>query len=141
VLQISQRISSHREDVSFNIQPKSKNKINDQWGSKCEKRDINKPGSDSGRCYSHLVANSRANSKELPLYEIFQFIHTAKLENSPNFHQFRLREATNFSINSQLLNYLTLPFLPDSEPGRHIANDSHPLKFKIALYGFRPGHD
>ena len=81
------RISSYRKDIAFNIHPKCKDEVNDQWRTQSKKRDIYEPGADARRSYAHSVTNSRTHSKEFPLYEILQSIHTAKLEISRNFQK------------------------------------------------------
>jgi len=50
-------------DVLFDIHPEGENHINDDGRACGNERKVNKPHADTGRCYPHFIAQSRANSK------------------------------------------------------------------------------
>jgi len=78
-LEVSQGISSYRKNVPLNVHPECEDEINNQGRAKGKKGNINKPGADARWCNTQLITDGRTYPKEFPLYEVFQFIHTAKL--------------------------------------------------------------
>jgi hypothetical protein len=75
LLSTIQWIPLRQPDISFNIQPEGENKINDQWRSHGEKRNINKPGADSGCCNAETFADRSTNAEGLPFYEFLKPVH------------------------------------------------------------------
>ena len=78
-LQIFQRITPGREDISFDVHPEREDEINDQGRTHGEKGDIDEPGSDTGSGYSHSLTDRRTHSENLPLDEVLESVHRAKL--------------------------------------------------------------
>ena len=78
-LEVSQRISSHGQNIPLDVHPERQNEIDDQGRAKGKKGDINKPGADARWCNSNFITDGRTYPKEFPLDEVFQFIHYAKL--------------------------------------------------------------
>jgi hypothetical protein len=74
------RISFSRHDISFDIHPESKDKINNQGRAHGEERDINKPGSDPGRSDSQTVTDGRTYSEHLPFNEFLHPVHDCNLK-------------------------------------------------------------
>ncbi|HEY6902541.1 MAG TPA: hypothetical protein VI233_17910 [Puia sp.] len=80
VLQIFEGVSAGRQDVPLDIHPKGKDKVNYQRGTHCKKRNVDKPGPDTGSGDTHPFTNCRTHSKHLPLDEVLESIHGTNLK-------------------------------------------------------------
>ena len=59
----------------FYIEPKSQNKIYDNWATKREKGNVNEVQANGARAYPKLVTQIRANTKGIVFYVFLYFIH------------------------------------------------------------------
>jgi hypothetical protein len=76
----SKGITFRSHDITFDIHPKSKDKINDQRRTHCEERNINKPGADTGSGNSKTIADSSTYAEQLPFNEYLHPVHNANLK-------------------------------------------------------------
>jgi hypothetical protein len=83
-LQIFQRITPGRQNISFDVHPKGEDKIDDQGGTHGEKGDIDEPGPDAGSGYTHSITDRSAHSENLPLDEVLESVHTSNLKKIAN---------------------------------------------------------
>ena len=79
-LKVFDRIPARRQNIAFDIHPESQDKIDDQWRAHSEKRDVNKPGPDTGSGYAHSLSDRRTHSENLPLDEVLESVHVANLK-------------------------------------------------------------
>ena len=77
---IFNRVSTRRENITFDIHPKGEDEINDERRAHRNKRNVNKPGPDPRRGDTHFVADSRTYPKDLPFNEVLQSVHNANLK-------------------------------------------------------------
>jgi hypothetical protein len=71
-----QRVSFRQPNISFDVQPESENKINDQRGAHRKKGNINKPGAYPGGSNSQAISDRGANPEGLPFNEFLKPAHS-----------------------------------------------------------------
>ena len=86
ILQIFQRVSPGRQDISLYIHPKRKDEVNNKRRAHGKEGNIDEPGADSGSGYTHSLTDCRTHPKYLPLDEVLESVHTANLEIFPKTH-------------------------------------------------------
>jgi hypothetical protein len=63
-------------DVSFQIHPKGKEKVENNWGSQCQTGDIDEIFTDGKGGNAHFFTDTGAYPQNLPFDEIPQLVHT-----------------------------------------------------------------
>ncbi|KIC89437.1 hypothetical protein HY58_16340 [Flavihumibacter sp. ZG627] len=84
ILEIPKRISSSVIYILPDVQPEGGEQIEHDGRSHGEKGNIHEVFSDGSWCYTHLVAQIRANTKHVPLNKVFEVLHNTKLDNFNN---------------------------------------------------------
>ena len=78
-LQVFERVTPGRQDISFDVHPEGEDEIDDQWGTHGQKGNVDEPGPDTGSSYSHSLTDRRTHSEYLPLDEVFESVHASNL--------------------------------------------------------------
>jgi hypothetical protein len=97
--EILQRVSSGRKNISFDIHPKSQDKIDNQRGTHREKRDVDEPGPDTGSGYAHPLTDRRTHSEYLPLDEVLQSVHASKIKKFNKTPYIKVSPESIFLVN------------------------------------------
>jgi len=78
--EITQRVTPCIQDISFNVEPKSYKKIDDNRRPHGKERNVDKVLSD-GRCSdAHFFSNGIANTEHMPFYKMFETLHNVKIK-------------------------------------------------------------
>jgi hypothetical protein len=78
-LKITHGIAPRIFDVIFYVHPESKDQVKDYRRAESKERDINKIFANRRSGDAHSFTNGSTNSKHLPFYKVFYFIHFPKL--------------------------------------------------------------
>ncbi len=78
--EITQRISSCIQDISFDIHPECHEKVNDYRGAHGKKRNVNKVFPDGGSGNPHSFTNRIAHTEYVPFNKMFETFHFVKIK-------------------------------------------------------------
>jgi hypothetical protein len=78
--EITQWIAPCVQDVSFNVHPKSDEKIDDDWRTHGKKRDVDEIFPDGRSSDAHSFTNGIANTEYMPFNKMFETLHVVKLK-------------------------------------------------------------